>query len=120
MSTDQPDPEFVDERHDGDEMDPFGIVPDEFMKRYPDANSIAEALREAERDATKSDPDEFPRCPECLSTRLRKKPGHAEMAHKRPEDYKCTGCGAHFDEPAPSREAARPGEQATLPGVRER
>jgi len=111
---DRPDAEFVDEReHDG-WHDPHDIVPDAFRRRHPDASTVAEALRQAERAATNSDPDEFPRCPECLSVRIRRKDGHLSMDHKIEAAYKCSNCGGHFDEPAPSREAARPGEQATL------
>jgi len=33
--------------------------------------------------------------------------------------YKCRACDTHFDEPAPSVEAAADTEQVTLPGVRE-
>ena len=121
MSADRPDPgQFVDERERDGWHDPHDIVPDSFRKRHPDASTVAEALRQAERAATNSDPDEFPRCPDCLSVRIRRKDGHLSMDHKIDAAYKCSNCGAHFDEPAPSREECRPGEQATLREVTRR
>lgn len=119
MSADRPDPEtFVDDRH-ADDPDPFDIVPEGFLSRYG-TTSVLEALRLAEADDTRTDDDQFPRCPECLSTRIRRKPGAREIPHKRDEDYKCAGCGEHFNTPAPSREEARPGEQVTFREVSRR
>ena len=94
------------------------IVPDDFVARSGES-TLRDALKAAER-ATSRAPDELPRCPDCGSVRLRKKAGHLDMTHRKDGQFKCTNCGHHFDAPAPSREAARRGEQATLPGVRER
>ena len=120
MSADRADPEqFVDERESDGWHDPYDIVPDAFRRRYAGCDSVREALRQAEQAATTSDADTFARCPECLSVKITRKSEHVAMDHKRQTAYKClaVGCGEHFDEPAPSREDCRPGEQATLPEV---
>ena len=123
MSADRPDPEsFVDDRHAVEDPDPYGIVPEGFVERYDGASTIAEALRMAERETSKTDPDEFSRCPDpdCGSIRLRKKAGSVEMEHRKDTAMKCTSCGLHFDDPAPSREDCRPGTQATFREVNRR
>lgn len=85
-----------------DEEDPYGIVPDGFLAQYPAADTIAEALRMAERAASETDPDEFERCPRCLSTQLRQKPGTAAMPHKREGNIKCMACQSHAETALPS------------------
>lgn len=110
--------EWVDDR-DPMADDPYGIVPDDFMSDYPAASTIGEALRLAELAAADTDPRDAERCPECESIRITTKSKHVEMEHKRSEAMKCESCGAHFDEPLESREAAAPGEQATLSEVSE-
>lgn len=124
MSADTPDPEqFVDDRHDDEpaDPDPYGIVPDGFVERSS-ATTIAGALKEAEQADTKTHAREFPRCPneDCHSIRIRKKPGHRTMDHKKDGAYKCTNCHEHFSEPAPPREEVMPGDQATFEEVRHR
>ena len=101
--THTPDP-FDDDR----QRDPYGIIPEGFLEAY-NATSIPEALRKAERAPSTSNPYEQPRCPSCGSTKVIVKPGHREIDHKQDTDYKCGGdCGAHFDDPAPSKlEAAK-------------
>lgn len=122
MSADRPDPqEFVDDRSHKripDDAPLREIAPDDFVARSG-KSTLREALKAAERQTSRGT-DELPRCPECGSIRLRKKPGAIEMPHKRDEPFKCTGCGEHFDNPAPSREDARDGQQATLREVSER
>ncbi|RAW44076.1 hypothetical protein DQW50_16260 [Halorubrum sp. 48-1-W] len=118
MSADRPDT-FIDDRprlRIPDDAPLREIAPDDFVARSP-ASTLREALRIAERQ-TSRDVDQLPRCPDCLSTQIRSKPGALEMTHKRDEQFKCTNCGEHFDEPAPSREEERDGEQATLTDVR--
>jgi DNA-directed RNA polymerase subunit RPC12/RpoP len=66
-----------------------------------------ESMREAQRDAKRAgDIQEQPRCPDCASTNLAAKPGatSADPDHKVDTAYRCSGCGAHVDEPAPSVE----------------
>ena len=121
MSADRPSPEFVDDRDRTripDDAPIREIAPDDFVARSG-KNTLRSALKAAERE-TSRDPDQLPRCPECGSIRLRKKAGHLPMAHRKDGQFKCTGCRAHFDEPDPSRDEAREGEQATLPGVSKR
>ena len=119
MSTDRDD--FVDDRDRPripDDAPLREIAPDDFVARSS-ASTLRDALIEAER-ATSRDGDALPRCPECLSVRIRRKDQRLAMPHRKDGAYKCTNCSAHFDDPAPSREEARDGTQETLPGVRER
>ena len=118
MSTDRDD--FVDDRDRPripDDAPLREIAPDDFVARSS-ASTLRDALIEAER-ATSRDGDALPRCPECLSVRIRRKDQRLAMPHRIETAFKCVN-GHHFDDPAPSREDARKGEQATLPGVRER
>jgi len=120
MSTDRPPAPVADDRHESDtdaDHDPYGIVPEGFVANY-NASSIPEALDKAEQAASRTPTDEMRRCPECGSVRIRIKPGAVAVEHQRDEAYKCDNCPAHFDEPAPSREEAAPGEQVTFDEVR--
>ena len=105
MSTDHAD--AVDSDHDAGWHDPHDIVPDAFRERYSHAESVSEALAIAENEASDTDPDEFERCPSCLSVRLRTKPSGKDIPNKVDGDMKCTGCGEHFDNPLPSLVEAR-------------
>ena len=121
MSTDRREREFVDDRETEripDDAPLREIVPDDFVARSAES-TLRDALKAAERQ-TSRDPDALPRCPECLSVRIRAKKGRPSREDRKEGDYKCTSCSHHFDDPAPSREAARDGDQSTLPGVRER
>ena len=111
------DRDFVDDRAP-DGHDPYDIVPDGFVDAY-DATSIPEALRKAEQAPSRTPTDEMRRCPnpECHSVRIRIKPGDPDRAQRRAGDYTCAECSTHFDTPAPSREACRDHEQATLDEV---
>ena len=117
MSTDQPD-RFVD---DGpDERIPADapirqIAPDDFVARSS-AQTFREALLEADRAMATSE-RELPRCPDCDSITIRRKPDRFEIATKIDTEYKCCFCNAHFDEPAPSLEESMPGEQTDLTSV---
>ena len=118
MSTDSDD--FVDDRETTripDDAPLREIVPDDFVARSGES-TLREALKAAERQTSRG-ADALPRCPHCLSIRIRRKPGSQDMPHKRAEAYKCVN-GHHFNEPAPSREDARKGEQATFEEVRHR
>lgn len=120
MSADQREREFVDDRErprvpaDAPIRE---IAPDDFVARSP-AQTFREALRVAARQTSRT-PDQLPRCPECLSTNLKRKAMSTNTPSTVKAKYKCRACNVHFDEPAPSVEAARDTEQVTLPGVRE-
>lgn len=74
-----------------DGPDPHGIVPEDFAFA-----SIHDAAREADRS---DDVREDPRCPDCLSPNVGRKPGAATAApsHQRDGQYRCHRCGAHSD-----------------------
>ena len=100
------------------ERDPHGVIPDSFLERYPAADSIREALRMAEREAAadRFELESRERCPECESTRLRKKhESVADQPNRREGAYKCAN-GHHFDTPLPSVNE-EVGEQVTLSEV---
>jgi hypothetical protein len=85
-----------------DEEDPYGIVPPEFMDRFPEADTIGEALEIAGRQKSDTADDDRRRCPFCLSKQVSKKSGKYDPGNRRPETFKCTraGCRRHFDKPA--------------------
>lgn len=100
---------------DGEEWDPYDIVPDSFAY-----GTLAEAERAAEADWVEL--EDRKRCPndDCHSTRIRKKLNSvAEQPNRRKGAYKCGGCGNHFDTPAPP-EAEEKGKQLRLSEVRGR
>ena len=129
----------VDDRRP-DPRDPHDVVPDDFMARFPSADTIREALAQAvaEVERERGASDDAPRCPACRNANIRRKrddmrPQPSErpvddasqvdlggerieaVQHRRPEAFKCLSCGAHFDEPLPPLcEVA--GEQAGLDG----
>lgn len=121
MSADRPE-EFVDDgERDGrpdlpepvpDDAPIRAIAPDDFVARSS-ASTFRAALRKLERETSRP-PAAFPRCPECGSIQIQRKRGVLEMPQRRDGAFKCRGCGEHFDDPDPPREAEAPGEQATL------
>jgi len=123
MSADRPEPEFVDDRVTDrvpDDAPIRDIAPDDFVARSSEQTFRA-ALRKLERETSRRE-TAYPRCPECGSINIRRKSTHAVVAHCVDTLYRCAkqGCRAHFDDPLPPRDEEAPGEQATLPGVRER
>lgn len=79
------------------EHDPHDIIPDEFREEYG-------SLREAMREPTTSDPDTLPRCPECYSYNIRRKPDTiADKPQKKDGDWKCQNCLNHFSSPLPPK-----------------
>lgn len=91
------------------DRDPHDIIPDGFLEAY-NATSIPEALDKAERAPSTTNPYTQPRCPDpdCGSIKVIPKPGHRELPDKLDTNFSCGECGAHFDEPAPSKlEAAK-------------
>ena len=96
------------------------IAPDDFVARSSEQTFRA-ALKKLERETSRRE-SQYPRCPACGSINIRRKSTHAVVTRQVDAKYRCAkqGCRAHFDEPDPPRDAAIKGEQATLPGVRER
>ena len=79
--------------------DPHGIVPAAFWDRY-------DSIRDAERAV--ENPDRR-RCRSCRGTNIVQKAtaGGLGPGNRRPEDWTCRTCGAHFDAPlAPKGEEA--------------
>ena len=84
---------------DSEEWDPYDIVPDSFAY-----DTLADAERAAEAD--RFELESRPRCPACEGTRIREKiDSVAEQPNRRPENFKCWGCGEHFDTPLPPIDA---------------
>ena len=113
------DRDFIDDRPDEripDDAPLRDVVPDDFVARSS-AATLREALLEAEAATSRSEA-ELPRCPGCHSIHIERKTVGQATTHET--DYRCTTCSAQFDQPAPSVEDSRKGEQVTLPGVRER
>ena len=82
-------------------------VPDEFLERY-NADCVAEALREAEKDGSTTDYETVARCPSCYSVKIRtKKSTLAKNPNQLPESRRCIECNHHFDTPAPSIQEVR-------------
>jgi len=94
------------------QIDPYGIVPESFLAEWG-AETIREGMRKAEAAPSSTDQTTMRRCPECKSTSVIHKPG-TDIEHKREESQKCTDCGAHFDDAAPPKQEAMPGERTTL------
>jgi len=96
------------------------IAPDDFVARSSEQTFRA-ALRKLERETSRRE-SQYPRCPACGSINIRKKVVEVQAGNLINSTYRCAkqGCREHFDEPDPPRDAAIKGEQATLPGVRER
>ena len=82
-----------------DWTDPHDIIPESFRDRFGDCESVDEALAVAEQQPSSTPEHEQRKCKVCGSLRIRHKSGHTEMPHKRPEDWKCTNCGEHQDDP---------------------
>lgn len=61
----------------------------------PEDFDLHEALHQ--RSTTPS--EKRPRCPECRSANLRSKTGKWEIDNAREEEYYCSQCYTHFDEP---------------------
>lgn len=96
------------------------IAPDDFVARSSESTFRA-ALKTLERQTARRE-DEMPRCPECGSINIRRKSTHAVVTRQVDAKFRCAkaGCRVHFDEPDPPRDAATPGEQATLREVTRR
>jgi len=82
------------------DIDSYAIeIPDEFVRAYPDADTVAEKLRAAEQapahDADECDDTE---CPRCSSVRIKRKTG-VDSQQEHTTDFVCTHCRTHFDDP---------------------
>ncbi len=94
--------------------DPHGIVPDAFLDRFPEADTIREALELAERELSETDPDTMPRCPRCKSENIRTKRDRGrKQPNRRGGAMKCWSCDNHFDDPLPPV-ASRAGVQGSI------
>lgn len=85
------------DRHD----DPADrIIPDEFFKIHG-TDDPAEALQLAQSQRSTTPRSDRKRCanPECRSVRIRLKVGPEQPTHQRPESWRCTVCGTHFNNP---------------------
>lgn len=107
----EPDTQWVDDRHL--DVDPYDIVPPGFKQAYGNANSLAQAMRNAEAAESTTDGGEKRRCSHCQSVCLVKKRDRG-IEHAREEQYRCSECGNHFNDPDPSKEKSMPGERVTL------
>jgi len=105
------DNQWVDDRHLN--VDPHGIVPSGFKQQYGNANTLAQAMRNAEAAESTTEGGEKRRCSHCLSICVVEKQDRG-IEHARSEQFKCSECGNHFSDPEPSKEAAMSGERTTL------
>ena len=83
------------------QRDPHDIIPDDFVDRYPDADSVPEALAMAERETSSTPKAEMERCIACGSVKIRTKKARIDIEHMRDESYRCEECGTHADQKAP-------------------
>lgn len=109
--------EWVDDRERDAAADPHGIVPDGFVQAWG-GTSIADALGRAEAAPSSTPTLDRGVCPDCESEQVAPKAPKWDSQQRETGAYHCLECGAHFDAPADAD--AAPGEQTTLPGVRER
>jgi len=92
-----PDPTRDDAPPD---IDAYEIdIPEGFVRAYPSADTVAEALRLAEQapahDAADTDDRE---CPRCSSVRIKRKTG-VDSQQTHATEFVCTSCRTHFDDP---------------------
>jgi len=75
------------------------IAPDDFLSTWG-VSTYEEAFERAEQAPTTTPDDEIKRCPhaDCLSQRIRRKPGYDDQ-HQIDTEYVCTACRRHFDDP---------------------
>jgi hypothetical protein len=92
----QPHPTTTSDATD-EQIDPHGIVPEDFVDAY-DADSIPEALANAEQAPSTTAREDMGQCPACRSVRLSPKPG-LDSQHDRAGTLVCTGCRAHLGVP---------------------
>ena len=85
-------PEFLDEH-----LDEFDVDRDRVADVSTD--EIAEALRIAAAQPSTTDSDMFERCPDCLTPNIHLKTQTARSVERKPGEYRCHECGAHFDDP---------------------
>jgi hypothetical protein len=89
-----------DDADGADPHDPYDIVPEGFCENW-NADSIPEALANAEAAASTTDPAAQPRCPACLAARLTPLPSADGPA------WECTECKARHDAALPPLRDAR-------------
>jgi hypothetical protein len=80
--------------------DPHGLLTDEFREAYADADSVSEALERAQEAESSTPKAEMPRCPECLSVRLRPHYPDDPTVFRDPDEYQCLNCDSGVNNPA--------------------
>lgn len=84
------------------DLDPYGIVPPEFVERFAEAGTLREALKEAEREPSTTPRGVRERCPSCGGTRIRIMLNQiADNPLRRDGSMRCIGCASVFDDPLP-------------------
>ena len=93
------------DREDGTATLAEAIAPDDFLDRYPEADTLRGALRLAEMQPSTTPRWKRPRCPNksCLSCKIRFKNGY-DVEQRKDPDYVCTACRNHFSTPLKGRE----------------
>jgi len=82
------------------EADPHEIIPDGFLDAF-DAETPAEALEQAERAPSSTDPEDMRRCRNCWSQKCIRKVADWETIQRKPGAWKCNECQEHQDNPLP-------------------
>jgi hypothetical protein len=77
--------------------DPHDLVPEAFANTYPNADSVSEALRHAERLPSSTPAAERPTCPECDSVGI--SPVGTGQSNTSRWDWRCNECENRFNEP---------------------
>jgi len=80
------------------DIDAYAIeIPEAFVRAYPSADTVAEALRLAEQaPAHDADTTDDRECPRCSSVRIKRKTGvSSQQTHET--EWVCTSCRTHFD-----------------------
>ena len=86
--------------------DPYGIVPDGFVERFDDAETIAGALEAAKRAPSTTDINSRATCARegCDSVRIKQAQDTvARQPNRKGSAYRCLTCGHRFDTPEPPR-----------------
>lgn len=89
-----------------DSHDPYGIVPDDFCENW-NAETIPQALSNAESAPSTTAPAERPRCPDCLSVDLTPRASHAMTAADSGGGWRCHDCASVVTDALPPLAAAR-------------
>jgi len=93
--------------------DPHDILPEQFREQYGDLETVADALRLAERQRSTTPDGERPKCPKCGSLSVEQRTERSQRYKSDISAWKCraSGCLHDFDTPA---------EETTIPMTDER